>query len=58
MCRKFQLENSEEKINFLNLGVVGRIVLKLTVEYRVCGIFLSDDSAGSLGKTTLNLRTA
>ena len=43
MCRKFQSEKSEEEIHFLNLGVVGRIILKLSVEYRACGKFLPDD---------------
>ena len=56
MCRKFQSEKSEEKIHFLNLGVVERIILKLSVYYRTCGMFLSDESAGPLVKTTLNLR--
>jgi hypothetical protein len=40
------------------LGVVGRIILKLSVEYRVCGKFLSDDSAGPHGKTRLNFCAA
>ena len=56
MCRKFRSEKSEEKIHFLNLGLCGRI-LKLSVEYSVCRKFLSDELAGPLVKTTLNIRT-